>query len=85
MNSEGKLVGKVALITGSTQGIGHATAITMAKEGADIVINGRIPSESAKANSAEETKQLIEELGRRALICYADVGDRDQVIDMFLG
>ncbi len=83
MTSDGKLIGNVALITGSTQGIGQATAIAMAREGADIVINGRTPSESAKPNSAEETKQRIEALGRRALICYADVGDRDQVINMF--
>ena len=34
-----KLQGKVALITGSDSGIGQATAIEFAKEGADIVIN----------------------------------------------
>ena len=81
--SAGKLAGKVALITGSSQGIGRATALAMAREGADIVVNGRSPKQSAKENSAEETKQEIEALGRRALVCYADVGKREQVLAMF--
>ena len=81
--SAGKLAGKVALITGSSQGIGRATALAMAREGADIVVNGRSPKQSAKENSAEETKQEIEALGRRSLVCYADVGKREQVLAMF--
>lgn len=35
------LKGKVSLITGSTKGIGKAIAIEMAREGADVIINGR--------------------------------------------
>lgn len=35
------LWGKVSLITGSTKGIGKAIAIEMAREGADVIINGR--------------------------------------------
>ena len=81
--AEGKLAGKVALITGSTQGIGHATALAMAREGADIVVNGRPPTTATQADAAEKTKQAIEALGRKAFICHADVGDRDQVIAMF--
>ena len=45
--SAGKLAGKVALITGSSQGIGRATALAMAREGADIVVDGRWPKQSA--------------------------------------
>lgn len=78
-----KLSGKVALITGSTQGIGHATALAMAREGADIVVNGRPPKSATQTDAAEQTKQAIEALGRKALVCYADVGDRDQVAAMF--
>lgn len=81
--SHGKLHDKVALITGSTQGIGHATAMAMAREGAHIVINGRPTSDATQADAAAETKQKIEMLGRRALVCHADVGDRAQVVRMF--
>ena len=78
-----RLAGKVALITGSTQGIGRATALAMAREGADIVVNGRPPDSATAADAAEQTRLAIEQLGRRALICHADVADRDQVAAMF--
>ena len=81
--TSGKLAGKVALITGSTQGIGRATALAMAREGADIVINGRESPGATSPTGAETIQQEIEALGRQALICRADVGDRDQIVDMF--
>jgi glucose 1-dehydrogenase len=81
--SHGKLVDKVALITGSSQGIGRATALAMAREGADIVVNGRPPQRATEASAAEQTAREIVALGRRALVCHADVGDRDQVVGMF--
>lgn len=36
-----KLDGKTALVTGSTAGIGHATALELAREGARVFVNGR--------------------------------------------
>jgi NAD(P)-dependent dehydrogenase (short-subunit alcohol dehydrogenase family) len=48
------LVGKTALITGSTEGIGYAIARQLARAGADVVINGR--SEEKTANAAERLK-----------------------------
>ena len=81
--SEGKLSGRVALITGSTQGIGRATALAMAREGADIVVNGRASTIATSSCAAEETKTQIEKIGRRALIAFADVGDREQMDEMF--
>jgi 3-oxoacyl-[acyl-carrier protein] reductase len=58
-----KLKGKVALITGSSRGIGKEFAMGFAKEGADVIINGR-NLEKAKAVAKE-----IEEFGvRRNLV-----------------
>lgn len=64
-----KLEGKVALVTGSSQGIGQAIAIRLASEGADIVIDYR-----SHAEGAEETKAKVEEAGRKGLVIKADLG-----------
>ena len=46
MTTQGKLAGKIALVTGSTRGIGRTTAEWLAREGAAIVVNGRDPGET---------------------------------------
>jgi enoyl-[acyl-carrier protein] reductase III len=69
---------KVALVTGSGRGIGRAIALQLARQGADVVVNffrNRPP--------AEETAAAIEELGRRALLVKADVGDLDDLNRLF--
>lgn len=66
----GKLTGKVALITGGDSGIGRATAIAFAKEGADVMINYL-----EEHKDAEETKHLVEEAGGRCIAMAGDVGD----------
>ncbi|HAJ88425.1 MAG TPA: glucose-1-dehydrogenase, partial [Pseudomonas sp.] len=43
-----RLQNQVALVTGSTQGIGRGIAVRLAEEGADIVINGRENDEQAR-------------------------------------
>jgi glucose 1-dehydrogenase len=63
-----KLAGKVALVTGSSQGIGAAVAVRLAQEGADVVINYRSHPETA-----EEVKKQIEALGRRSVAIQADL------------
>lgn len=63
-----KLKNKIALITGSSQGIGRGIAERFATEGADIVINY-----SGNAARAQETLQAVEAIGRRGLIVQADV------------
>lgn len=44
-----QLAGKVALITGSTAGIGYAAAVALAREGAEVIVNGRTAERVAKA------------------------------------
>ena len=66
----GKLQGKVAIITGGDSGIGRATAIAFAKEGADVAI-----SYLNEHEDAEETKREVEQEGRRCLLMPGDIGD----------
>ncbi len=61
------------LITGSSRGIGKATAITLAKKGYDIVLHCH-----HGLAAAEENKQLIQELGRTVRILQFDIADRVQ-------
>ena len=64
---------KVFLITGGTSGIGRATAIAFAREGAKVVISGRRKLEGA------ETVTLVEKAGGRGLFVQSDVSDEAQV------
>ncbi len=72
-----RLEGKVALVTGSGRNIGRATALKLAAEGADVVVNAR--------SNREEVESVAEEaraLGVRALPVLADVGNKEQVDSM---
>lgn len=68
------LEGKVALITGGSRGIGRATALGLARAGADVIVNFQRAADDANAVAAE-----IRTLGRRALALQADVSDPAQV------
>ncbi len=68
----------VALITGSDSGIGQATAIEFAREGADVVVNYLDDEEGAGL-----TREEVEAAGRRAIMIGADVSDEEQVREMF--
>ncbi len=80
-----RLQGKVALITGGDSGIGRATAVLFAREGADLAIMYLNENEDA-----QETKRLVEREGRSCLTIAGDVGDPgfcrsavDQVIQRY--
>jgi NAD(P)-dependent dehydrogenase (short-subunit alcohol dehydrogenase family) len=64
-----QLHGKTALITGGTRGIGAATALAFAAQGADVVISARHDDDDA-----QRTRQAIGQLGRRCEIITADCG-----------
>ncbi len=69
-----RLANKVALITGSSQGIGRAIAERFAQEGADVVINyNRTPG------GAEEVLHTVEAAGRHGLIIKADLSSTTQI------
>lgn len=72
------LKGKIALVTGSSRGIGKITAIALAKEGADVVIN-YIGDQEGANKVVEEIKKL----GQDAIAIEADVTNFKQIKEMF--
>ena len=64
----GRLAGKVAIVTGSSSGIGQAIAVRYAQEGANIVIDYRSHPEGAN-----DTKTAVEKAGQKAVVVQADV------------
>src|SRR5258707_15802142 len=73
INQPQRFAGKVAFITGATSGIGQATAITFAQEGASVVVA------DISEEGVQQTVRLIEELGSRALAVTCDVRKADDV------
>ena len=72
------LAGKLALVTGSSRGIGRATALRLAQFGADIAVNYR-----SDAAGGEETRARVAALGRRAITVAGDVSQEDDVAHIF--
>ena len=68
-----ELAGRRCLVTGGGRGIGRATALALAREGAKVALLARTEAE------LDETAALVEELGAEVLLLQADVGQREQV------
>ena len=71
-----RLDGRVALVTGAGQGIGRAYALTLAREGARVVVNDLPSAGDVEAGSgAEDVVREIEAAGGKAIASHADVSD----------
>lgn len=66
--------GRVAIVTGSSRGIGRAIALAFAKEGADIVVNYR-----TRDAEAQEVAAAIIAIGRKCVCIQADVSRAEEV------
>lgn len=67
-----RLRGKIAVISGSSMGIGRALAVDMAREGADVIVNAR------NVDKCKEVVEEIEALGRKAVPVAADISVKEQ-------
>jgi enoyl-[acyl-carrier protein] reductase III len=71
------LTGRVALITGSSRGLGRACAVRLAEAGADVIVN-YVTSRTA----ADEVAREVQAFGRRTAVVKADVSQQDDVMSL---
>ncbi len=77
MGSMFDLNGKVALVTGGDSGLGQAMTLALAEAGANVVV-----AYNSNITKAEETSQLVEKLGVKALPLQVNVADEESVTNM---
>jgi (+)-trans-carveol dehydrogenase len=81
----GRLDGKVAAVTGAARGMGRAHAVTLAREGADIMICdvpqplSSVEYDLATADDLDETARQVRELGRNVVAMNVDVRSEEQL------
>lgn len=68
MTGKGNLMGKVALVTGGSRGIGRAVALALAEAGADVAVNYNV-----RENEANQVCSQVEGIGRRCVAVRANV------------
>lgn len=68
------LQGKVAIVTGASRGIGRATALALAEEGASVVINY-----ARSSQAADEVVAQVNNAGEQAIALQADVSKADEI------
>ncbi|CAM6117722.1 unnamed protein product [Calypogeia fissa] len=78
MASEGKLKGKVALVTGGSRGIGREIALALAGDGASVVLNY-----AGNEAAANEAVGLIKALGAKVIAVKGDVSKEADVVATF--
>src|SRR5690349_12632102 len=71
---DGEFSGRVALVTGGSRGIGRATALLLARHGADVAI-----SYATRLDAAEEVVAEVRAMGRRAACAACDVARPEDV------
>lgn len=76
--SEQRLKGELAIVTGSDSGIGQATAIAFAREGADVIV-----TYLHDRQGAEHTAREVETAGRKAMLYQLDQRDSKNVQRLF--
>jgi len=76
---QNNLTDKVALVTGASRGVGAKVSETLAKAGADVILNYR-----SKGHRAETVAETIRSHGRKALLSQADITNQEQMARMML-
>jgi 3-oxoacyl-[acyl-carrier protein] reductase len=72
-----RLKDKVSIVTGSSRGIGRATALAFAREGSDIIVNY-----VANKGKADEVVEEIRKVGRKVIALQADMSNEKEIVDM---